>query len=181
MPAPVAGLDPKRLADILITGCSGGGKSTLLDELERRGHTVVREPGRRLIGAGITPWGDLRGFLDAAADMARADLGWHEDATRPVFYDRGLIDALAGLERDGGPTVAEALGADRLYAGGVFIAPPWPEIYAQDSMRRHDFDAAVAEYEHLALLLPALGYEPIDLPLVSAAERAEFVLANLPA
>ena len=119
------------MADILITGCSGGGKSTLLDELERRGHTVVREPGRRLIAAGITPWGDLRGFLTAAADMARADLGWHAEATRPVFYDRGLIDALAGLERDEGPLVVEVLGAYRPYGGGVFLAPPWPEIYAQ--------------------------------------------------
>ncbi|MDG5751783.1 AAA family ATPase [Qipengyuania sp. XHP0211] len=169
------------MADILITGCSGGGKSTLLDELDRRGYTVVHEPGRRLIGAGITPWGDLRGFLTAAADMARADLGWHEHVARPVFYDRGLIDALAGLERDGGPTVSEALGADRPYACGVFLAPPWPQIYAQDSMRRHDFEAAVVEYEHLALLLPALGYEPVELPLVSVGERADFVLANLPA
>ena len=83
------------MADILITGCSGGGKSTLLEELERRGQTVAHEPGRRLIAAGVTPWGDLRGFLTAATYMARADLGWHEDVARPVFYDRGLIDALA--------------------------------------------------------------------------------------
>ncbi|MDP4573935.1 AAA family ATPase [Qipengyuania sp. G39] len=169
------------MADILITGCSGGGKSTLLDELERRGHTVVREPGRRLIAAGVTPWGHLRGFLTAAADMARADLGWHAEATRPVFYDRGLIDALAGLERDGGPTVAEALGADRPYAGGVFLAPPWAEIYAKDSMRQHDFEAAVAEFKHLASLLPTLGYKPVELPFVSVEERADFVLAHLAA
>jgi predicted ATPase len=169
------------VGDILITGCSGGGKSTLLEELERRGHTVVREPGRRLIAAGVTPWGNLRGFLDAAAVMACADLDWHEDAKRPVFFDRGLIDALAGLERDGGPTVSEALGSDRPYCSKVFLAPPWPEIYAQDSMRRHDSDAAIAEYEHLALLLPALDYEAVELPLVSVAERADFVLANLPA
>ena len=169
------------MVDILITGCSGGGKSTLLDELERRGHAVVREPGRRLIAAGITPWSDLRGFLTAAADIAHADLGWHAEATRPVFYDRGLIDALAGLERDGGPMAAEALGSDRPYCSRVFLAPPWSEIYAQDSMRRHDFDAAVVEYEHLALLLPALGYEPVELPLVSVEKRADFVLANLPA
>jgi predicted ATPase len=169
------------VGDILITGCSGGGKSTLLEELERRGHTVVCEPGRRLIAAGVTPWSDLRGFLDAAADLARADLGWHEDATRPVFYDRGLIDALAGLERGGGPTVSEALGSDRPYCSRVLLAPPWREIYAQDSMRRHDFDAAVAEYEHLASLLPTLGYKPVELPFVSVEERADFVLAHLAA
>ncbi|WP_410012764.1 AAA family ATPase [Sodalis sp. C49] len=31
---------------IVISGCSGGGKSTLLAELKRRGYTVVEEPGR---------------------------------------------------------------------------------------------------------------------------------------
>ena len=107
--------------------------------------------------------GDLPGFLTAAANMARADPGWHEGITGPVFYDRGLIDALAGLEREAGQTVADVLGADRPYAGGVFLAPPWPEIFAQDSMRQHGFGAAVAEYDHLAYLLPALGYEPVEL------------------
>ncbi|MCL2892590.1 AAA family ATPase [Brenneria tiliae] len=34
---------------VIISGCSGGGKSTLLTELKRRGHAVVEEPGRRII------------------------------------------------------------------------------------------------------------------------------------
>jgi predicted ATPase len=29
---------------VVISGCSGGGKSTLLSELQRRGHAVVEEP-----------------------------------------------------------------------------------------------------------------------------------------
>lgn len=62
------------MAAVLITGCSGGGKSTLLEELARRGHRTVREPGRRLIAQGITPWDDRVGFLHAAVAMARADL-----------------------------------------------------------------------------------------------------------
>jgi predicted ATPase len=33
---------------VVISGCSGGGKSTLLAELGRRGHAVVEEPGRRI-------------------------------------------------------------------------------------------------------------------------------------
>jgi predicted ATPase len=31
---------------VVISGCSGGGKSTLLAELGRRGHTVI---GRRIV------------------------------------------------------------------------------------------------------------------------------------
>ncbi|MEO1705188.1 MAG: AAA family ATPase, partial [Pseudomonadota bacterium] len=34
---------------ILITGCSGGGKSTLLAALAQQGHAVVREPGERIV------------------------------------------------------------------------------------------------------------------------------------
>jgi len=34
---------------VIISGCSGGGKSTLLAELGRRGYAVVEEPGRRIV------------------------------------------------------------------------------------------------------------------------------------
>ncbi|MDG5747916.1 AAA family ATPase [Qipengyuania sp. XHP0207] len=169
------------MVDILVTGCSGGGKSTLLEELELRGHAVVREPGRRLIAAGITPWADMSGFLAAAVDMARADLGWHAASTGPVFYDRGLIDALAGLERLGGDAVGTVLGNERPYSGGVFLAPPWPDLFAQDEARRHSLAEAISEYEHLASLLPVLGYRPIELPRAPVAERADFILDALDA
>lgn len=34
---------------VVISGCSSGGKSTLLAELGRRGYAVVDEPGRRIV------------------------------------------------------------------------------------------------------------------------------------
>ena len=34
---------------VVISGCSGGGKSTLLAELGRRGYAVVEEPGLRIV------------------------------------------------------------------------------------------------------------------------------------
>ena len=47
---------------VVISGCSGGGKSTLLIELGQRGYATVEEPGRRIVkeemlGAGLAlPW-----------------------------------------------------------------------------------------------------------------------------
>ncbi len=47
---------------VVLSGCSGGGKSTLLAELRRRGHACVEEPGRRIIqeearnGGQAVPW-----------------------------------------------------------------------------------------------------------------------------
>ncbi len=54
---------------IVISGCSGGGKSTLLDELRARGCAVVSEVGRRLLreelacGGTALPWADPTAFL----------------------------------------------------------------------------------------------------------------------
>lgn len=50
---------------VVISGCSGGGKSTLLAELARRGHAVVEEPGRRIVEAELRgngqapPWPEI--------------------------------------------------------------------------------------------------------------------------
>jgi len=34
---------------VIISGCSSGGKSTLLAELQLRGFATVEEPGRRIV------------------------------------------------------------------------------------------------------------------------------------
>ena len=57
---------------VVISGCSGGGKSALLSELGRRGHGVVEEPGRRILAeeledtGGALPWVNLAAFAQRA-------------------------------------------------------------------------------------------------------------------
>ncbi len=170
---------------ILITGCSGGGKSTLLAALGQRGFATVLEPGRRIIAEENTtsgsavPWMDAEAFARRAIDMARADLASVVSMPGPVFFDRGLIDAAVGLESVMGRSVAETLGPKRHYAQTVLLAPPWPEIFCQDVDRRHDMDAAIAEYQRLAEVIPALGYTTCLLPKISVQDRADFVLDQL--
>ncbi len=164
---------------ILITGCSGGGKSTLIEALAREGFAIVSEPGRRLIAAGIYPWDDLERFLIEAARLAEQDLQSVADVEGPVFFDRGLIDAFAGLERLGGPSVTQRLGKWRPYARRVFLAPPWPAIFQSDDERRHGFDQARIEYDHLVRLLPTLDYVCEKLPLVSVERRVAFIRERL--
>ena len=48
-----------------------------------------------------------------------------------------------------------------------------------DSDRRHTVTAAAAEYDRLVTAYADLGYILIELPRVSVADRAEFVLATL--
>ncbi len=170
---------------VVISGCSGGGKSTLLTELHRRGYATVEEPGRRIVkeelerGSSALPWMHAETFLRRVFDLAVADYrnaGLHDGW---IFFDRGLIDAAAGLERVTGEPALTRLGLSYRYHRRVFLTPPWPEIHRTDRERRHSFNDAVAEYEHLRELFPTLGYRVTLLPRIGVTERADFLLQTL--
>ena len=170
---------------VLISGCSGAGKSTLVREMRKRSHRVVDEPGRRVIaeeraGSGVAlPWVDMAAFARRALDMSRSDLETVSDERGPIFFDRGLVDAAVGLQEATGTPYRETLGDDRHYASPVFLAPPWPEIFVQDTDRRHDLAAAIAEFERLTSAFSTLGYDVVLLPKTDVEERADFVLGAI--
>jgi predicted ATPase len=84
---------------VVVSGCSGGGKSTLLAELGRRGHAVIEEPGRRIVkeelesGGRALPWVNGPAFARRATTMALADRAAADARAGWVFFDRGLVDA----------------------------------------------------------------------------------------
>ena len=170
---------------ILISGCSGGGKSTLLAELQRRGHAVVEEPGRRIIAAArvsgedVLPWANPQAFLRRAIEMALADRAAVAALPGPVFFDRGLIDAASGLQALTGKPVLRPLADAHPSHRRVFFAPPWPEIHQTDPDRPHGLAAALAEHDRLARDYVALGYELVELPKVGVPARADFVLGAM--
>lgn len=170
---------------VVISGCSGGGKSTLLAELAARGHAVVAEPGRRIVaharaaGGKALPWVDLAAFARAAMRMALADRQAAAGLAGWVFFDRGLIDAAVALQHATGAPALDGLRHDHRYHGRVFLTPPWPQIYVADAERRHDFAAAAAEYDRLCAAYKALGYTCDILPRIDVAGRADHVLRAL--
>jgi predicted ATPase len=170
---------------VVLSGCSGGGKSTLLAELARRGHAVVEEPGRRIVreetarGGRALPWVDAEAFLRRAISMALEDRRQAGAVDGWVFFDRGLIDAISGLEEVTGEPALAKYGAAHRYHPTVFLTPPWPEIYETDAERTHGFEQAVAEYSRLVRDYGRLGYEILVLPKRPVQERAKFVLSHL--
>lgn len=170
---------------MVISGCSGGGKSTLLEELRARGHAVVPEAGRRLLreelarGGSALPWADPDAFLHRMVEASLADLEGGASLAGPVFFDRSMIDALSGLQHRTGRPFLSMYGAADLYHRRVFLAPPWPEIYVRDAERRHDFAAGEAEYHRLRRDYATLGYQLVHLPKVAVEQRADFVLKQM--
>ena len=139
---------------VVISGCSSGGKSTLIAELAKRRYAVVDEPGRRIVkeelarGGSALPWVDRVAFARRAIAIALADRAAAGSLDGWVFFDRGLIDAAAALEHMTGKPVLTALGQANRYHGGCswrhlgrrFTEPirsgvtgwmwPWPNIRA---------------------------------------------------
>jgi len=171
---------------IIISGCSGGGKSALLDELRRQGYPTVEEPGRRIVkeqllsGGTALPWMDRVAFARRCITLALSDRkAARRLKGRWVFFDRGLIDASVALRSLTGEPTFNAIKRSHRYHQRVFPAPPWPEIYVTDNERRHSLDAGIAEYQRLIDAYPALGYDVRILTKVGVTERAEFVLRTL--
>ncbi|MEN3749717.1 AAA family ATPase [Sphingomonas sp. HF-S3] len=165
----------------VITGGPGSGKSTLIDALRAAGHAVVAEAGRAVIreqgaaGGDALPWMDRVAF--ARAMLAR-DLAAFRDAEGETFFDRGIPDIQGYLHLIGEAPLAEVDAAVRTcrYAGTIFIAPPWREIFVQDAERRQDFAEACRTCDAMRIVYARAGYDLIELPLASVEARLAFVL-----
>ena len=115
---------------IVVSGCSGGGKSTLLAETARRGFATIEEPGRRIVAAELAsgglalPWVDGFAFARRAFEMALADRKRAGRLDGQVFFDRSLIDAAAHLQHLADTPALAMLGRLHPYNRQVFLTPP---------------------------------------------------------
>jgi predicted ATPase len=159
-----------------ITGGPGAGKTALIRRLQALGEAVVEESARAILQAHAERPSQAR----LAELMLERDLAAYRGARGRTFFDRSIVDAW-GMLRAAGPCPAadEAVRTYR-YNRLAFIAPPWREIYVTDAERIQTWAEAVASSEACAEAYEAAGYELVELPRVSAEERAAFVLASLP-
>ncbi|HGM5003755.1 AAA family ATPase [Serratia ureilytica] len=172
---------------IVITGGPGSGKSTLLDSLRAKGCPTAAEAGRAIIrdqvtiGGNALPWKDRVAFAELLLNWELRS--WHEagQSETPFFFDRGLSDVAGYLALCSLPVPVHMERAIELfrYARSVFIAPPWKEIFVQDTERKQSFGEAVHTYHAMAEAYGRYGYNLIRLPLCGSEERAEFILSCL--
>ncbi|MBX7482240.1 AAA family ATPase [Qipengyuania qiaonensis] len=166
-----------------ITGAPGAGKSTLLAELAAQAVPVVPEVARSILqssGGMALRVSDPLGFADRMLDAQLA--AWDCDGRGgSTVFDRGFADIVGFLWVEG---LAVSDRLDRVcrklvFDGPVFRARPWRAIYSPDDERIQDWNEAVASDEAVTRAWKHFGYDLIDLPLISARERAAFVLERL--
>ena len=101
----------------------------------------------------MTPWNDLEAFADIFGYLCQ----------------RGIDIPAHYLETH----------ARYRYGSTVFILPPWPEIYINDTKRPQTLAESKALHDAVRKAYESLGYDLIEVPRMAVKARCEFVLRNL--
>ena len=173
----------------VLTGGPGSGKTTTLLELERRGVAHAPEVAREIIarqqaiGGSALPWDDRLAFTRQMLDRSIESFRERTPCPKPMLADRGAPDTLGYARLIGLAEEREILQAVSRYryAGLVFAAPPWPEIYVTDAQRKQDFAEAERTFAVITGVYLELGYNVVELPRASPAARADFILQRIDA
>ena len=173
----------------IVTGGPGTGKTTTLQELAKRGYKYTPEVARQIIreqighGGIALPWGDRELYTRMMMDRSIQSYVENTPAPQAMFADRGLPDTLcyARLTRHPDEKKIRRACDQYRYASTVFFAPVWEEIYETDTERKQDFAEAVRTSELMLKVYHECGYKVVELPRISAAERATFIVSQLSA
>ena len=100
----------------------------------------------------------------------------------PVFFDRGVVDALgmcdaAGVSNYG--TFQEVLN-EFPFHHTAFIFPPWKDIYTVDAERDQTFEEAVAVDDAVRRWYLRCGFRLVDVPQLDVDARCDFILSQVP-
>jgi predicted ATPase len=170
----------------VLTGGPGAGKTTLIDALRNSGFAAMPEAGRAIIRDQLQIRGPATHQSDPAlfAELMLAFdmLSYRRalDQAGPVFFDRGITELAGYHKMMGMPTPPHFRSAAEKfrYNTKVFVAPPWPEIFATDSERKQSLGEAVRTHEAVVRTYAEFGYQIVPLPKTSVEERLRFVLAE---
>ncbi|MBA2711148.1 MAG: AAA family ATPase [Tatlockia sp.] len=176
---------------IIISGCSGGGKSTLITELGKKGHAVVHEVARCIVreqlavNGDMTPWKNPLTFSKLLIARSMEDFYTAKAMTdvlnNVIFFDRSFLEGIRYYKMLNpiAPNLYDSFINYLRYFDTVFIAPPWEKIYCQDEERKHSFQKSIDDYERLFSFYPKCGYKTLELPKVDISGRVEFVLSSI--
>ena len=173
---------------IVISGCSGGGKSTILSELSQQGYSVIPEVGREIVkdqlakNGNKTPWENPQSFcqllIEKSISAYQHGKMIKNSKNNVCFFDRSFLEGICYFNNLSIDIYDHIIHEFRYYKT-VFMTPPWREIFCQDDERKHTFDDAVKEYELLVEFYSKSEYQIVQIPKSKVTERAQFIISNL--
>lgn len=172
---------------IVLTGGPGAGKTTIIDELVRRGFSCAEEIGRKVIKEQMAidgdalPWKNKALFRDYMMAYEIKSYESSQNQEGLVFFDRGIVDVFGYSKLEEIEITQELMMACHRYGYNKFILilPPWESIFTNDTERKQDFSEAVSTYEEMVKAYAEFGYDLIEVPVGSVDERVKFILTTV--
>ena len=176
----LANLNTKK---VVITGGPGTGKSTLINNLIKRGYSCLEEISRKVIQNAQKKGVDqlfltnpllFSELLLSGREKQFIDAEQFENQT--VFFDRGIPDVLAYMDYIGDKYPEKFTESCALAKyDAVFILKPWEAIYKSDNERYESFEQALKINDHLINTYSKLNYNLIDVPFDTVKNRTDFI------
>src|SRR5215469_6453205 len=151
----------------VITGGPGFGKTTIINALRTRGYWGGKELFDEFIldqlksGGQIVPWLKRDEFESAVLPLKVVE--YQQAPAKGIdFFDRGFCDHVAYCLQDGVKPHREWIAAINTYRyDGIFLVPPWKQIWKQDNVRREEWEKAVSIHNHIKEAYRKYGYDPV--------------------
>ena len=169
---------------IVITGGPGTGKSSIINELIKRGFYCFEEISRNIILKAREDGIEQLFLTDPLLFSEMLLKGRMEQFLEAeklndefIFLDRGLPDVLAYMDyiNDDYPQHFIDACKNNVY-DHVFILAPWQEIFSSDNERYENFEQAIEIHKHLLNTYKNYNYSLLDVPFGSIESRTDFIL-----
>jgi predicted ATPase len=170
----------------ILTGAMGGGKSTILDLLQKQKTKCVSEPARqilyeqRLICANGVPERNSELFTELMLSRATRFFMENINDNENIIFDRGIPDLIAYAELFQLDTrIYYNASTQYRYNNSVFWFKGWKEIYQKDDERKMSYEQACEFGERTLEIYKNLGYDVIEVPKISCEMRTHFILEKI--
>ena len=170
----------------IITGAPGTGKTSIINELKKRGFHCINENSREIIneqlisGGDILPWKNQVAFENKIANLRTQQyLSSPDDCV--CFFDRSVIDGVAYLKTNKLEVTSEIYSNIKKcnYNKLVFYTPIWKKIYRKDNERKEEIEQAIKINNYIISVYQLKGYKMIEIPKISIKERANFIISKI--
>ena len=171
----------------VLTGGPGSGKTSVWQELERRGYICIPEVARPIIKEQISingnalPWKNREKYSELMLQHSVRDFIQYQNENNICFFDRGIPDTYGYCLLTHQPVSDVLMNAVKSYRYNpqIFIFPFWKEIYETDSERKQDTREAEETFYQLKSAYESLGYQTCILPQIPVNQRTDFILEQV--
>mgnify|MGYP001259739747 CR=1 FL=1 len=170
----------------IITGAPGTGKSSIINELTKRGYSCAKEISRELISEKINSNGENLSWNNQVTfENEIIKRRYKQYINSPenciYFFDRSIIDSLAYLNISKLNTSLDIIEIIKKchFNKTVFYTPIWEEIYVNDSERKEDINRAKEIEISIIKTYRRYGYKMIEVPKIPILKRADFIISKI--